>query len=559
MLKAQNCIKQDGIALLIFAALSGYWTVLSWPQGIVQLNSDQQNILLMVLKEIRPELYQTDSLFSNPELFAFYTPFFRTYLAKIASWTGDLAVGYKLLVFPLNLIFLLGAYNFFRYLFKQRALALLLAFFSSLPFAIPGVAEYAGIGPVSLMMPRAVFMAFFPWLLWGFYRYTNDWQRLMLVFFGVGLAANFHPVSGYLLAEIFGLTLLFQQRFSRSAFLGAIGGGLAAMVGALPTFWQYMFHTTQMQTEKLPSETLNAILEWRFPHNLYPPLNLAQIPEPVIHVLTALLGVGCLGCLVAPATIRTKLIWVQTLAILTYLLFPEALYYLIFLIFFFIMWFPRLSLTPDLERTGYLVGAMFCVAILLTTVLQDFGLKEVFPGLAAIQTRAARFSPFFLFILAGYTIITLISMSNWSIRKVLCLSLLLVALVMHLRLTFRSYIHHRPRPAQAALVDLAYWAKAHTPQDAVFLFDSLTFRLLAERAITGCGKDGGIWFFAPRGLGDWYKHMQELAAVDHDPHRLQELAVRHGADYFVVQRGPDEFVAEFPVAYQNDFYYLIRR
>jgi len=529
----------------------------SWPQGWECLNSDQQNILVMVAKDLNPHLYPTDPLFGNRDHYAFYIPLFRRYLEILASHTGNLASGYRLLVFPLNLIFLWGAYIFFCRLWPSRSLAAGLALCASFPFAVPGGAEMSGVGPLSQMLPRTLFTSVLPWLLMGYYRFLNHPRKLTAIFFATGLAANLHPVSGLLLSQILLLGLLFRRSFSWETWKSVLLGGLAACAGAAPTLWSYLVHQSSASLAAIPPDLLRDILQWRFPHNLYPPLNLTSLPPGGAHLLTAIVLVICVAALLTRRkSLRPAALWAAMLLVLGYLLYPEGRFYLAFLLTAVILFARDLPVDPDFDTTAGLVCATFLVAIGGALILQHSGLWQVFPGLAINQTRAARFVPFFLFIAVGFAVSTLLPLRGRPWSKSLVAALLLLAVGAQLRLTYRTHIHSRPQPARENLVDLAHWARNHTAPTDVFVFDSLAFRLLAQRSLTGCAKDGGLWFFASQGLVSWYDRQQQLADAQGAPLRLRELGRKWGARYIVISKAATN--PSLPVAYANPGFYILR-
>jgi len=551
---------EDIIPLTLFAGLSAFWTWLSWSQGPEALLGDAQNVLLMVLKQTRPELFLRDGVFYESEKFLFYTPLYRHYLALCYQFTGDLTSGLKFLVFPLNFVFMVGAYGFFNYLCNNRLIAATLAIFASLPLIVQSGGGTAGIGPIRFIAPRTIFYVFLPFLFLWFMKHQHSRSRLLLLFAVIGLLANLHPPSGFVLVQVLALAFLFVHRFSWWSIKTAILAGLVSIPGALPIIFNYLGKTSPVDFSGLSYATVKEILLKSFPQIFYPLPNLKSLPAIVTHLLTMLLLALSFGALWSWKRLTPRLVWLTAVGCLGYSLYfdREMNFYLIFLGFCgFWGIFPKKP-THEIALVSTLIFTTFWVGMggLLLTELTRYLLK--YP-LDLEYNYVMRFFPLLLFALLGETMVSLKKLSpGWHPLKLTGLALLVLTLFMNLRWNYRTLVRARPPESQVAMVELANWARKHTDPEALFLFDSLTFRLLAQRSITGCYKDRGINFYAGHGFLTLLQHLQQLSAAQNQPTQLYRLARQHGADFVVVKNSSKNFSEVGKIVYNNEHYQVLK-
>jgi hypothetical protein len=105
--------------------------------------------------------------------------------------------------------------------------------------------------------------------------------------------------------------------------------------------------------------------------------------------------------------------------------------------------------------------------------------------------------------------------------------------------SFGSVVNYR-QIETPELIELAEWARTHTPKHAVFLFPDASrglepgiFRAKALRAIYVDWKGGGQVNMVKAFGQEWWKRWQETMAPPFEPFRLEEFA-RLGIDYAVV-------------------------
>jgi hypothetical protein len=550
--------------LTVFVILSGLWTVISWPKGVEHCTSDLWIYFGMVLKGEHPELFGRDLLFGDPANYAEW-PLFTAFLRFFYRMTGDLAFGLKVLTFPLNLLFMAGAFAVFLDLTRVRWAAAFLAALASLPMGIPASAEIFGIGPATLIVPRTLFTAAFPLLWWTYVRglIRDDPRLLNMAFLAVGLLANVHGISAFLLTQILLVVTLFHFGLSRRSILRCIRLGLLAGVGALPLVLMVLTRPAA-PVETAPVEKLLEVFQARNPY-LYPQaVLLGHLPEVILHVLTIFLLVAIPVAVALYEKNRTDRAgaWLVGLAVLVswYLVYSKrALPILVFLTIAFLL--VRRRPLGQAERIAIYFGLVtFLVGVGGVLVLQGLYLGFGIPPFAALhQFRAIRFSGFVVFALAAMEVAWL-SSSWWDLgvlaRRAFLL-LCVIALGVLAREVYRTNVWTRRDVARDDLMDVASWAKASTPRDALFLLDSPLFRVVAQRSLVASTKDIGMLFMVRRHILEASRRVEAQRAAGDDVGALARVAEKYGADYVVVRSRAVQEEGGPTVAYRNSNYAVL--
>ena len=550
--------------LSVFAILAGVWTIVSWPKGVEQCTSDLWIYFGMVLKAEHPELLSRDLLFGDPANYAEW-PLFTAFLRFFYRMTGDLTFGLKVLTFPLNLLFMAGAFAVFLELTPVRWAAAFLAALAAAPMGIPASAEIFGIGPATQFVPRTLFTAVFPLLWWVYARgVTRDDPRLLnLSFLAVGFLANIHGISAFLLTQILLLVTLAHLGFSRPSLLTCLRLGLLAGIGALPLLVTVLTRPT-VPTESAPVETLLEVFQWRNPY-LYPQtVLLGHIPETILHAATfsLLVAIPVAMFLWGRRTTDRGGAWLLGLAV-------AASWYMIYSLraLPLLAWFTATLLLVRrgpfgrLERVAISFGlATFLVGVGGVLFLQGLYLGFGIPPFAALhQFRAIRFSGFAVFLLVAIAFARLSASWRDLGRHVryACILLSVFAVGVVARDVYRTYVWTRRDVARADLVELASWARANTPRDALFLVDSPLFRIVAQRSLVASTKDIGMLFMVRRHILDASRRVEEQRAAGDDIPSLARVAAQYGADYVVVRSRAVQEGSGPTVAYRNSSYAVL--
>jgi len=511
-------------AVIAFVCVSWFWASLSRDKGVEHVKtSDTTSIYFQVVMQYRHERAtakpgETDgwhwkelaqqvwkdqrTTFASTDLGTLYQASFTRYLGTVYRATGDVTLGYKILVFPLNLIFLLGAYALFFRLTGKHALATTLAVLASLPIAIPLAGEYFGMGPVTIYSRRTLFTAFAPFAIFLFYRWAHRPGLLLVAFAFLGLISNLHS-SGILLAEMLVMTYLLGSNCGGRAWLHALGYGAAtAIFGfvAMGGLWaQVSAFAKSLLQAVIPSALAAAsgtALRPEIPETMvylfYPPHIYAQLPDTLVHVMTFLVATLPFGVIFMRRTMAARLhapaLFVAVMATTAFLAYSELKYYLLVAAVLFILARKRPP-DPAFELTHYFGLAIFYVSFVGMLLFQaGYYFVDGFP-LVANQLRGTRFLGFFVFVWLAVLAsrITWHDVQPWGRRTLVACAT--IAFLMALRQDFRSYIRHKENPETAALMDVARWSKAHTPETAKFLVASTAFAVIAERDVLLHDKD----------------------------------------------------------------------
>jgi len=549
---------------VLFIALALFWGGVAVTRGVEHLGSDQQLNLVLVLKGADPSLFPSDLIFDGRDLQNEYIPLYIGFLRWAYRLTGDLTAGYKLLVVPLNLLFLFGAYAVFLRRCAIRWVAVILAIFASLPF--PTLAgELFGIGPVQVITARAVFTGVFPFLFLAFCAWLTRPRRLILLFFILGLLANLHPVSGLFVAPMLALTYVLEQRGRLQAWGMAVAMGATTLLGAAPILWNQVHRLVAQGSavSRAGDPLIARLVAQRMGYLLYPPHTLISIlPRGLVDLLTLVIALAPAVILVVAwrrqGVVTSLTLHLAAVAVLAYILFPGAklLILLLGLLCF-------LSQGGGEEREDRVV-VYFAYAIFWVSVGGVIAIQALFyllgrPVLFADMIRGVRFAPFAVFLLLA----SCIRRVDWSRLQrpafIGCLVLALVTASWEARHIVRTYLRTRGDAAAADLAAVARWARQTTDVGDLFLFDSPAFRVLAQRSLAFATKDGAAAIYhRPDRAGVWEDRLKALRAAGADPVALWEAGRRYGAQYVVV---PAEALGgvglESRIRYQNATYAVL--
>jgi len=500
-----------GLALLIFFAVSLSWSIYSQDRGPEAIRTSDTTdvfygIVIGAQSEREATRGETISLLTRIVLgqreawrdcpmARCYQLHFDAYLKSVYLATGDVTDAYKLLVLPLNFIYLVGCYLLFLSLCRQRGLAILFALLASLPIAIPLAGEVFGIGPYTIFSRRHLFTAFVPLALYGFYRYRDNFRALLFVFAFLGAIANLHA-SGILLIEIVLLAyLLFHARL-RPFFLQGVAllaVAFATAFIALGSPWRVLAgFIEKMATLVIPAAQaanfdLLAGIEPSLRYLFYPPHIYAHLPVSLVHTMS----VGVFIVALLPVLLRRRvagtaygwLLFLSSLSILAFLGFANFKWWLLVAA---VVWLftQRKEPAPALELTSMLILATYIVSFVLSVVLQfAFLLVPDFPAIHN-NLRGVRFIGILLFV----WLVALLGQIDFSglarSKRFVLILLLVVATLLDLRQVIRDNFRELPhKEEKMALLDVARWVKVHTPRDAAIYVASSEFGIVSERRI----------------------------------------------------------------------------
>jgi hypothetical protein len=567
-------IKRHYIALFFFTLVSLFWVIVSWNKGIEHYVSDILYYFLLTIKESKPELFLRDFVFGDKSNY-FYPPSYINHLKFFYEETGDIAFGIKILIFPLNFIFMLGAYHLFTYIKTNRWLSTLLAVFSSFPIYTATAFEIFGIGPATIFMVRTFSTAFVPIIIYLYYRGIIEAKNsiLYLVFLMLGGLANIYPTTPLILAQILLFATLFYKGFKKDTLLLAGKCGFFTLLAAIPSLLSHLKKSVSYDFN-IPIEKVVELFKTS-PSHLYPqPALLRLMPENILHLVTALLFV------VPPILIyfykkTKKEIWGSLLFVFCFLDVGYVLYsssnkyYLLFIaVALLVSWGKKIDKKDELSvyfgfSIFYLgIGSLIINSFLLSsdTIVQF--LHNIFgfnPLLAAYQQRAIRFAGFELFVLCAICAQWIMSdYKRISAAKKLILSLLVVfVLFSSLKHVYKTYVRIKPDIARNDMVSLSLWAKNNTPVNSLFLFDQYAFRVISERSVVMTPKDFYLFFFSKEKLMEAHNRLMEIKQNEKNIEGLLNIARKYGADFIILKNRDFPYLDKRAVVYQTGTYSVI--
>ena len=468
--------------------------------------ADQRAYTLLVVKTLEPDLFGRDPLYRHAPS-QLHVPLFIDAQAALARRLGgDAERALVWLAWPIGALFLAGHYALFRAV-TGSPLAAGLTALAALTIRNSLGGEFWGFEGVRSANSRTVLAGLTPLLLLLFLR----WRRrasFPAYYLVLGLAANLHPPSAYLLAEATALAHLWLERLSRRALL-QVGAGVALFAAGAAAYVVPFLAGRDDVTGAASLALARRAMAYRFDYLFYP-LDPASLLSVAFHLALPLAA------------------W---------------------------LWWRRRS-PPGASMAGLdaVAGAAVVAAFGGLALVQAAGVLLDRPYADVQQLRALRLV--YPVLLSGLALVyaALLARRTWRARVVVA-ALLLASLVPPGALIHAVSAERRDAvkallgvrvpppapPAPAGALDaqdaMYAWVRRATPRSALFLSDDFDFRRRTHRSITGTFKDGALVFLAgSRPFVDWHRL---------DGERLQcraargrgcwfPLARRLGADYVVV-------------------------
>jgi hypothetical protein len=568
------------LALVIFCATSLFWAVECRDKGVESIRtSDTTDTFYRIVLSAREERQEAVAQGGKPSLLSqiwrgqvlawqcssikgLYQAQFDAYLRSVYLATGDVTRAYKLLVGPLNFVFLLGCYLLFLSMGAGRGLALLFALLSSFPIFLALAGENFGIGPFSNFSRRHLFTGFAPLALFLYGRYRESPRILPLVFLFMGLISNLHS-SGLLLIAI---TLLAHISRPLSNSTRVLQGSLLLSVSSVAAFialgsaWQVVgdFFQNLFSTASQVLQTVNtdvkaespvqAVIPKSLAYLFYPPHIYSHLPRIIVHLLTGAVLVAASLPLVLRGRVSKEtygiLLFLSSFSILSFLGFNELKFWLLSAL---PVWFLSEKKAPAavLEVASLLILATYFVSFVPMLVFQwAYFHVDGFP-LIVNTLRGSRFIGIFVFVWFLALLLQLeVSLTKRALGRVVPL-LIAVAAFAEVRQLVRGEFR-KPKDQQriAALLQTAQWAKSNTPSAARFFLWGSTFGVVAEREVYLTDKAG-------KNCAECVQETNES-----DVGKLLESAEKQKFDYVVFEKVRTP-AARGNVLYENSHFCLV--
>jgi len=420
-------------------------------------------------------------------------------------------------------IYLCGAYWLF-FALAQHKLASVLTAILSLP-AWPTLIDAWGLDVPKNMLPRSVFLAFVPWLTLGLIRASQRLLPAVAIFLAIGLLANLHPVSGFGFVQILLLTILLQNKFRLRAFSRCALLGIAAALPVIGFAITYVSGTRVAKADAVPYPILLDMFQYRV---------AVFFPFARERVSDTLIGVAV----------------------------PSALA--------FLGWRLRRRNgaldSRDAWFKWFLVSTVV-VSFAGTAVIQVASRVTESKPLIFDQMRALRFVYLPLFALAAYFLAHILKAAQegtraWQQRSIIVVITGFVVAASfpngtHFHRLWNEHVHAKASFGRDSSVkSLGEWIRHHTPVNALIDYDSPLLRLIAQRSLVFCKKDGGILLYSgSERLREWHQRFLEDKEIPKGASEARlAFARKYSADYMVLESdGPS--LALQPV-YRNKHFAL---
>jgi hypothetical protein len=427
--------------------------------------------------------------------------------------SDDLLVANIIGFWIVNLVFLSGCFALGRRVLGSRAGAAIFA--GACAGLSPAILAWWGM-PFGAVIPHDVGAAAVPWFVLGFLRWGADPRAGLLLFFALGLAANFYPLQPMYLMLIFLGVGVCTERWGAGAV--ALRAG-AFMAGALPIIGMTAVATLErLRTASEAAPAATFLLRRHYPH-LFPDSVAGFLFRLGRTPLWLFCGLAALAVLLrrreAPADDR-RLAWFAAWAIALSV----------------VGLFVAVPARPAAAFLFHRASALIYVPAYLGSV--------ALAGLLWRRTGAAR-------LLSAAVLLAVALNAGWR-----------VPLAFWLR-------DERPLQTSEAFHDAASWARANTLPDALFLvpFHGRTtyyaFRVYAQRAVFLHYALGEIVLVDPAAAQRYYRMERDIAPVWRRPALggLADLTARYGIDYVVTEAGGPA-PPGWPLAYQNRVFRIFR-
>jgi len=470
------------LAVAIFAAVSALAGYLAFCDD--ELSDSQISIATAALKRHDPELFPNDAVFGPSRLWRFHSPAVQGLLELVLVPTGfeDPILPFRMLTGVAVMLYLCAMYALLYHQCRSWSASAYVAVFSSIVTFALGRA-YWGVGSLASITPPTLCLALTPLVCLALLSYSGRWRRL-LIFGFVGLMGNFHIVTAMNLTLVLAIAHLGRHRFRPAAWVSAVGGGLAATVGALP-FILYYYGLRQ-----------GTPVDARIVRQAFRIGRLAVLyPEVLEDLVNWLLAVGVLLVPAAAVVLRMERFRARYMR--------------------FWVWFA--------------IGAAV-VAFGLHGISQLLGRLggTAPPVIDFVRASGLIMLPLYVFFAEALTQLFRLVRRHHGLVRAACAAVLAVWIVPSDNFRVPRHAFYRAaaglmteedKPRRVAklreraerrneMKAIADWAREKTDNQAVFLIDSAVFRMRSRRSLVAASEDVRIMYYlAPAALAAWSEQL----------------------------------------------------
>jgi hypothetical protein len=200
-------------------------------------------------------------------------------------------------------------------------------------------------------------------------------------------------------------------------------------------------------------------------------------------------------------------------------------------------WIIRAILLMFLQTTQQwsILAFVLAVSYSLFNIWRERGENNSFPTSARLAISLAPFMILWVF-LPGK------SLSSWAID--------LVSVPISIWARVSPSLLGQRSPERQDQLELYDWARTTTDINSLFYYDSLEFRLLAQRSLTHSSKDIGAGSYQGAKLVEFDRRYKKLQSAYEDPRLLLEYAHHYDVDYIITTR-QQALALPLPITFQN--------
>lgn len=547
---------QRAAVILLFAGVALWQGWSAYQRGDV-LSGDQMLIVAGALKDADPSLYRIDPIFGANQ-YQFNTPTFRAILVFLMRLGLEVRAVHAVLLAISSFVYLCGMGWLIFEVTKNRLTSAMVAYASLFPYASAG-STYWGIAGLGAVVPRSVFLGFIPITMAAYWRWRQTvW--VYAVFFGLGVVSNLHPVSGFYLSQALLLTLVVEFGVSPATIKRALLAAGCFAVGIAP-FAVGFAKGGSSAPSALREELIEAIFfryQWALRNDLLIGAMVTMVSVGVALAIALILQRRATG----PQARSSWAVWGSIIVggITFWTLFPT------------LMWLPLFMLASAglvvRRRQGWIEQDRFFLrlglAIIITTLIwpiaqtgfvwlfdQPPRLVELYRGLRTLYVILFVYSAVYL-AHQWQALSEPVGRSRFRSGAAV-----LVAMIYLFFPLIWSWIPYTPagrtssETRQADFMQACEWVRAHTPQEALFLFyngpdwsseepvSAAGFRLYAQRSIVVSYKDGGYaFYYGPEAMIAWYRRFRDVERVlqSEDLTAITHTAQRYHASFLVLDQ-----------------------
>ncbi len=480
-------------------------------------NEDEFQVASGYLKDQQDALYQRDFIWSKADMVRNLHVCVRGFM-RVTEW-----ITFGVFKEPIDLflvwlpmcVFLFFVGNYLLCLrFTGNSLASLLIACSFM-LVRRTIWDWWGVGPIFTMSARGLALSLLPLALWAYFQCRGHLGYLAGWFFLWGLVSNLHPLSGWGFVELLGVTILVSEHFSSRALTKVVVIGIATLIGSIPFLWMWsrvVMIPPELQADPaIVKKFWDSFMGLELPRAIFIRQFLMDLAIPL------LLAVG--GFIFWCRKGRRGDLYEMRLLYL----FPAVVILMTLLVMVLgsVLRYAGVSLPVMVPEHGRNIKMIY----LILPVWMAFGVVGWLRS--SVSTSVWwRYGPVMIVLFFSMII-------NFPGHKLARSVLAKVGLLS--ATSFQRLLEVRRE--DAADLEVALWARKHTPVDALFYFDSYEFRYYARRSLVFCWFDRPCVAFRPaRELEEWLRRRDRLKPLKdvQDGSGMLIVARDYGAQFLVV-------------------------